>query len=174
MLLSGVLTKRWLDRPRRPRRLQEPRTGAIRPVPTGWRARYAPKMRSLVAVLSGLLFLSGCSAVGSSENEFGPIATYANAGTGGDAALLEGTLVIDDGCVYVDSEDDGTRWLPVFPRTDTSWDAANEAVRFDQEYADGDHVEFGGSQVSKTHGTFEYSYPADCDADHEWVVAQLG
>ena len=66
----------------------------------------------LCLVLPALLMLAACG--GGSEDIAG-VATYEPRGDGGDSALLEGALVRDGGCFYIESAE-GIRFIPVSPR----------------------------------------------------------
>ncbi|MGI5286130.1 hypothetical protein ACQEVF_22720 [Nonomuraea polychroma] len=88
----------------------------------------------------------------------------------GDAALLEGTLVLDDGCLYADS--DGQRWLPVFPAEETRWDAKAQTLTLGGSSAVvGERSGFGGGEADATIIAFA---PDGCDRSKVWLVTSLG
>lgn len=77
--------------------------------PLIWRRRAAVGL----ATSAALTLAGGCSR-GYSPPEGVAIATYQPRGTGGDSALLAGTLEVVGGCLVV-READGARTLPIWP-----------------------------------------------------------
>jgi hypothetical protein len=71
----------------------------------------------------------------------------------GDAALISGTLVLEDGCLYLRGADGG-RILPTFPWPGTQWDAASQTVTIHarQRYRVGQRLEAGGGFVTSDTG----------------------
>jgi hypothetical protein len=71
----------------------------------------------------------------------------------GDAALIRGTLALEDGCLYL-RDADGGRTLPTFPWPGTSWDEASQTLRIfgRQRFRVGDMVEAGGGFVTRDSG----------------------
>lgn len=97
------------------------------------------------------------------------VAVYEPQGTGGDAALLTGTLVSRDGCTYVVDEL-GTTWLPIFARGVTA-DGATLAYG-GQTYTYGSTVALTGGQSGA--GPADV-VPAGCSTNvTAWRVAQPG
>ncbi len=95
------------------------------------------------------------------------VAVYEPQGTGGDAALLTGTLTLRDGCTYV-VDDAGTTWVPIFARG-----VAGDTTTL--TYGGRNYVY--GSTVSLTGGESEVlpedTIPASCSADVKtWRVTQ--
>jgi hypothetical protein len=132
------------------------------------------KMSSVLPVLLGsalaCLAGTGCTADGS-ENAAAVaehVATYEPSGDGGDGALLEGTVLVVDGCLVV-KQDVGGRYLPFFPAGEVEW--SDGSLRYGgRSYWDGDAIALGGgaSGASKP-------MPASCGelADlTRWMVAQ--
>jgi hypothetical protein len=66
----------------------------------------------------------------------------------GDAALIRGTLALEDGCLYLRTGED--RLLPTFPWPGTEWDAATQTLSIfgRQRFRVGDQVEAGGGFVT--------------------------
>ncbi|WP_265522884.1 hypothetical protein [Oerskovia flava] len=60
----------------------------------------------------------------------------------GDAALIEGRLTVDGGCVYI-TDGSGVRWLPVFNEDRVAWDG--ETLRTgDGAFVAGDAISIAG------------------------------
>ena len=76
---------------------------------------------SLLALLAAGLSGCGRSASSPSAATDSPVAYYESEGPGGDAALLEGVLVLEDGCLLV-RQLDGTRTVPIFPDGEVTWE----------------------------------------------------
>jgi hypothetical protein len=70
----------------------------------------------------------------------------------GNAALISGTLVLEDGCLYLRSGAD--RLLPTFPWPGTEWDAASQTLTIfgRQRFRVGQPVEAGGGFVTPDRG----------------------
>src|SRR3954453_12887102 len=100
-------------------------------------------MRSAL-VVAVVLAASACGDGGSPRS--GAIATYESTGTGGDAALLTGTVAFEDGCLYVEA--DGKRWLPVFP-VDEVEAGENTLTYGAHNYGNGDQVDLRGGALSR-------------------------
>lgn len=67
----------------------------------------------------------------------------------GDGALLTGRLVLEDGCLYVVSDDSNERWVPSFPYPGTDWDGTS-VVAGDQVISNGELAMFGGGETDLT------------------------
>lgn len=116
--------------------------------------------RALCVTVSALALAStatGCGDEGGSESPL--VATYAAAGEGGDGAVLEGTLVLENGCTYVDGAG-GNRWLPIFVDVVTG---DGEALTYGTETLEyGDEVSLTGGESSITDGV---EIPEACSLD---------
>lgn len=118
----------------------------------------------VVAVLAVLL--TGCTGYAVPDD----VATYQPEGPGGADALLEGILVREDGCTYVDDPVSGVRWLPVFPAGHVTW-ADDRLIVDNLSYAVGDSVGFGGG-VYGSGGAPGIDVPEACDSSPErWQVS---
>lgn len=96
------------------------------------------------------LLLVGCSAVIPSDvylPTYGPL-------NGLPAALLEGTLIEDDGCLWIESE--RTRWLVLWPRGSAVVEDAGERVvrNGGQRAVIGTRVSAGGGEYGDGHYEF--------------------
>jgi hypothetical protein len=71
----------------------------------------------------------------------------------GDAALIRGTLALEDGCLYL-RDGAGGRLLPTFPWPGTNWDAATRTLTIfgRQRFRVGDQLEAGGGFVTPDAG----------------------
>jgi hypothetical protein len=113
-------------------------------------------MRQLCAAISlSLLALAGCGPAPETRDSplsaasdpilaaDSPVALTPYAQEG-DAALIRGTLVLEDGCLYLRNGE--TRILPTFPWPGTSWDAAMQTLTIfgRQRYRVGERIEAGG------------------------------
>lgn len=128
----------------------------------------------IALVLAVALLTSGCGDNGSPSTDstsVSGVATYESTGTGGDAALLTGTVAFDDGCLYVEA--DGGRVLPVFP-VDEVETADNTLTYGQDEYSDGDQIDLGGGTLSRTSEVLAAAaMPDGCTSeDRYWLVAQ--
>lgn len=101
----------------------------------------------------------------------GPFATFENTGDGELTALLEGTLQLENNCLYVTPNHGGERFLPVFP-SDTTWDADRSVV------VTSDGVEapldsllgFSGGESRRD----SRQLPAGCDSSvTRWIVFRV-
>ena len=99
-------------------------------------------------------------------------ATLARAtGEGGDGALLEGTVRLEDGCFLVEAST-GERFLTYFPEDEVEW--SDEGLRYGgSTYGSGDSIALGGGIASDSRPV-----PSDCRERSEtltqWTVAQSG
>ena len=97
------------------------------------------------------------------------VAVYQPQGTGGDAALLTGTLTLRDGCTYVVDEN-GTTWLPIFARGVTADDTT--LTYGGETYPYGSTVSLTGGQSGA--GPTD-AIPASCSTDAAaWRVTPPG
>lgn len=130
-------------------------------------------MRRLPATVSlALLCAAGaaCSA-GTSDEIADHVGTYEPTGEGGDGALLEGTVRLEDGCLYVEAST-GERFLAYFPEDEVEW--SDRGLRFGgSTYGSGDSIALSGGTSSATRPV-----PPDCrerfEALTQWTAAQSG
>lgn len=113
---------------------------------------------------------AGCTA-DTSDEVSRHVGTYAATGEGGDGALLEGTVQLDDGCFLVEATT-GERFVVYFPEDEVEWNAeglwyAGSVYRTSDSIA----LSGGGSGASRP-------VPVDCRDRFEdapqWIVAQSG
>ncbi len=123
--------------------------------------------RLVVFAAASAVVLSGCSDVRSPRPP-SEVAVYVAGSAGGFAALLEGTLVLEQGCTYV-LDDNDVRWLPVFADTVVGADGAltygPDTYKYDERVAltGGESALIDSDMV-----------PEECDvASPVWRVAQL-
>ncbi|MFW7413557.1 hypothetical protein [Demequina sp. SO4-18] len=110
------------------------------------------------------LTLAGCAAGAPGLDDDAPVATYEWNAEGGDQALLEGELTLEDGCVYVVSPD-GLRTLPLFPADRVGWDASTRTMTYGgADFDMGEPVAAGGGWGSPPGSA---SIPDACEPD-EW------
>lgn len=155
------------------------------PAPASARARTVAGALAAVAVLgTGLV---GCSTgpaadpvradaeapPGSAE-----IATYRDDGNGMEA-LLTGTLVERDGCLYLETPGyapDGRSayWLPILPESTTRWDGTTLTLG-DESHRVGDEVSLGGGVSSEPTSPDDLSgmegIPDACSTEYAWLAA---
>jgi hypothetical protein len=100
-----------------------------------------------------------------------PLALMASSGGPGAQALLVGTLVLEDGCLYVEAAR-GERWIPVFGFPGTRWDAAGLTVEMadGSSYRVGDAVRLGGGTIVPRR--WARPLPAGCRGDKYWRVSE--
>ena len=122
---------------------------------------------AIASILALGVSASGCTN-GSSESsrstEDVAIATV-DPGTPytGDSVGATGTLVVEGGCLYLDSTDDGVRYLPVFPASVTAWE--DGALVFDgTRFEVGHTVVVSGSEFESVPDGV--TIPDVCDATH--------
>jgi hypothetical protein len=99
------------------------------------------------------------------------VGIYEATGEGGDAALLEGTVQLDDGCFFVEAST-GERFLVYFPEDEVEW--SDEGLRYaGSPYGTGDSIALGGGGSSDS-----LPVPSECRerfaALRQWTVAQSG
>ena len=130
-------------------------------------------MKLLVVVASCALLLSGCSHdTGDLDAADSPVARYDWDQQSGEEALLEGTLALIDGCLYVVSEPEPAeataRTLAVFPRALASWNSETETLTFGGvDYALGDFVSAGGGWHVPTD---DVTIPTACQTEQSGEV----
>lgn len=104
-----------------------------------------------------LVLAAGCGSPASDglDAPGSPVARYDWDPSAGMDALLQGRLVLRDGCLYVGET------LAAFPRALASWDAVHEVLTYaGRDYAVGDAVWAGGG----TAGSLEHiDIPAACE-----------
>lgn len=138
---------------------------------------------SLRAWYVGLLLCVGCASdPGAQESgpasesgpvgAQGPLAIHAGEEGVGDAAMLVGTLMLEDGCLYVREEAptlEPRRVLPVFPRT-VRWDEARQVVILGKhEVPIGAGVTLGGGELHPASNVIEVA-PDTCDSSVGFVA----
>ncbi|MDD9206606.1 hypothetical protein PU560_09030, partial [Georgenia sp. 10Sc9-8] len=132
--------------------------------------RSAWQSRRTAVVAGAAVLLSSCSTT--PENADG-LATYEPRGSGGMDALMVGTLVLEDGCLYVRSADFDERWLPVFPADGVRWDGRTLTFGGGNPGV-GDQVELPGGAVTEPTSPHpvpeEYDVPAACSTELVWLV----
>ena len=103
---------------------------------------------AVAASVAAALALAGCSSGhGDLDAADSPVARYDwDSGSPREAALLEGTLELRDGCLLVDqSQDPYKRIVAVFPRQYASWWAYAKTLRYGgHNFAMGDLIMAGG------------------------------
>lgn len=112
----------------------------------------APKTTACVSVALMIGVLTAACAVGDErrpgDGEGRPFAFYERTGDPGEGpgALLEGRLMLEDGCLYVLETHFGDRWLPAFP-ADAHWDEATRTLSLDgRSVTAGEEVRLGGGE----------------------------
>lgn len=142
------------------------------------------KLSSAAALLAlPLASLVACESDGQ-NGDARPFATYhrsAPPGTAGEmhASALEGSLVLEAGCLYLQSEQ---RWLPVFPH-DIHWDERTQTL----QVPPWETTVQVGEQVGLTGGAVPYqpdvhTVPVDCEPPlassgqlpEVWLVGMVG
>ncbi|WP_169747630.1 hypothetical protein [Demequina iriomotensis] len=127
-------------------------------------------MLGSLSALGALGALTACAApAGDGLDAAGsPVARYDwDPGSGGDAALMEGTLALRDGCLYIvgEGDADGLTVVPVLSRELAAWDATAEVLTYaGRDYAMGDTVFAGGGWGAPTP---DMTIPDACVPD-EW------
>ncbi|GAB3518291.1 hypothetical protein [Arthrobacter monumenti] len=118
-------------------------------------------------VLIAGAIVSGCSGGGDTEPVDAQVATYSPMTMAGAMQTLKGTLIVDEGCVYID--DGETRWLPVFPEGLASWEKT-ALVMDGQEYAAGEEVAVEGGKTAGPAMQGE-QVPEGCETTNRWIVS---
>lgn len=110
------------------------------------------------------------SAAAPASNNADPLALMASSGGPGAQAALIGTLILEDGCLYVVAAR-GERWIPVFGFPGARWNAAERRVETaaGSSYRVGDTVRLGGGTVVPLE--WARPLPAGCRGDKYWRVA---
>lgn len=111
---------------------------------------------------------AGCTA-DTSDEVSRHVGTYEATGEGGDGALLEGTVQLDDGCFLVEATT-GERFVVYFPEDEVEW--SDEGLQYaGSTYRTSDSIALGGGGSSASRPV-----PADCrdrfEALPHWTVAQ--
>jgi hypothetical protein len=119
-----------------------------------------------VLVLGGLA--AGCSGPGESpEDGEQPFASYQRARepSEGPGALLEGMLVLRDGCLHVIADQTNEPWVPVLPSA-AQWDDAEQALSLDGTSVKvGERIGLGGGErkpIGAPHEQSDFTVPAAC------------
>ena len=111
-------------------------------------------MKRLMAAVGCAVLLAGCSNdTGDLDAADSPVARYDWDQHSAMEALLEGTLALVDGCLYIEADSSGdgtkTRTVPVFGRGLTSWDNATKTLTYDGvDYELGAFVSAGGGSAT--------------------------
>lgn len=116
-----------------------------------------------IVVCALTMLIAGCGGDAGSGNSTGdldaadsPVARYDwSPHDGAMTALLEGTLELRDGCLVVNSswDDADTVVIPVFPRSQASWDPDREVLTYaGRDYGIGDSIWAGGGYVPAPSG----------------------
>jgi len=97
--------------------------------------------------------------------------------TAGMDALLEGELVIENDCVYIDASGIGPEYdriLPIFPSNTVRWDG-DALLIHDAPHSNGDPVRLGGGMIaeptSTSHLPEEGHIPEGCSTEYVFLVA---
>lgn len=129
-------------------------------------------MRNVLATASVALLAvigAGCSADAADE-AVRHVGTYEAIGQGGDWALLEGTVRLVDGCLLVEQDDLGERYLVYFPDDEVAW-SRDGLVYAESTYGAGDGIALAGGVAADYRPV-----PADCRERFagltQWIVAQ--
>jgi len=119
-----------------------------------------------------ILAVSGCGsgpdtrpAPGQSPSS--PLATYVTSGSGSDSAALQGKLLLDAGCLYMEAPD-GTDWIPAFPVDEVEWENGKLLYQ-GSSYGPGDEILLGGGTGNQLEGV---SRPGSCRDTNVWQVGQ--
>lgn len=131
-------------------------------------------LRLAAANLLLLAAVAGCgdddsADVDSSSNGNGPVVAHTAGGSGGNGALIEGSLTMSGGCLLVSE-------FPVIWPYGTTWDAEAQAVRLPdgQVVALGDRVNGGGGYPYLSDLGAEFAEPlADCPTNTYEEVAMF-
>jgi len=146
-------------------------------------------IRSSMMLLGAALVAGGCVGCAEADAKVAPItppspavvdeiATYKSTG-GGMNALIQGTLVRHDGCLYtgsLDHETDGSSLtLMVFPRQSTTWDGTTLTVG-NESWKVGEAVYLGGGFIREPSRPYDLgsgiTLPASCVVtDEVWAVS---
>lgn len=129
------------------------------------------KVKASAGCLGLIVVLVSCGNGEGAEN--GPpdgIATREVTTEGGDSGLLSGTLVMRDGCYYVEDEDG--LWLPIFPQGLVESGQEDGQITVNGEaFTPGDEIRLQGSPVVDD----PFDIPSTCDGDvPQWTVHPEG
>lgn len=135
-------------------------------------------MRIPYAVISALLLAGGLAACGgealpeedapnpelpeSIDGEVGIVTYDDGSADGGEDALLEGTVVIDNGCLVIESTmaDDDSHTIPAVPEQHLSIDEGRISL-YGVEIEEGDTLAFGGGSTIGNPG--HLMVPPECE-----------
>lgn len=115
-----------------------------------------------------LIALTGCASSPPGVDTDSPAAAYVRTGDWGegDAAQLEGRVVLEDGCLTVVG-DAGHVTVPVFP-TDFTWDGESESLAgFGHTFSVGDDVSLTGGYQDTP---FADHLPSACEGRQYFTV----
>lgn len=117
-----------------------------------------------------ILAVSGCGSGPDTRPAPGqspPLATYVTSGSGSDSAALQGKLLLDAGCLYMEAPD-GTDWIPAFPVDEVEWENGKLLYQ-GSSYGPGDEILLGGGTGNQLEGV---SRPGSCRDTNVWQVGQ--
>jgi hypothetical protein len=122
------------------------------------------------AVVAFALMMGGCN---STAIDYGPLAVYSGERTEDDASL-EGTLVLDGGCLYVVDPEFQQRWLVAVP-SGARWDNDEDALELDgKRLPAGASVSLSGSYLDSAGVVpgLEWDRPpgSECGVNRTFVV----
>lgn len=134
-------------------------------------------LRMVLTIVLGLPFVAlvlfGAGRLFESEEPSGAswLPRYSGA-INTDEALLQGTLVREGNCLYIDAS--GTRWLPIFPSGST-FDVANDTLETQgQRFRLGMQFAAAGSAAETLDAIPGNAQPdPSCDTIQIWVVDAL-
>ena len=107
------------------------------------------------------------SGTSSASHRSSPIATYVSHGSGSDTAALQGKLVLDAGCLYIQAPD-GTDWIAAFPVDEVEWEDGRLHYQ-GSSYGHGDEILLGGGTGNSLQGVTK---PDSCRHAEVWQVGQ--
>ena len=99
--------------------------------------------------------MSGCGSAGASD------------GSGSDTAALQGKLVLDAGCLYVEAPH-GTDWIAAFPVDEVEWEDGKLLYQ-GSSYVPRDEILLGAGTGNALQGVTE---PDSCRGTDVWQVGQ--
>lgn len=90
-----------------------------------------------------------------------PLGTYVPSGEGGDSALLEGMLVLHEGCLIIENGE-GRRVGLILPVDEVGWNGEELTWR-GETYSPGDYIKLGGG--FRTAKPESATVPAKCESE---------
>lgn len=122
-------------------------------------------------VIVAAIALGGCSeSTPPDADTESPAASYVRTSDWGegDAALLEGTVALENGCFTV-VDDAGQVIVPIFP-TDFRWNVESRSLSgFGHTFSEGDSVSLGGGFTGSPPSVAEH-VPSSCDGSEFFIV----